>query len=405
MIASPVDIVKYWDVMGGIEGSRQPGRKVLSPDFVRGFFTLFVFLAAYHSLTPTLPLYLAQMGCDEREIGMLVGIGAIACLVSRLVAGGAVVRYSEKAVMIAGALFSALSFLAYVALAPFWPLFLARFLQGLAFACVDTAVLAFVVRVTPEKYRGQALGYSLAASPLAMAIAASLGVFLSDRYGYIFLFLACIALSLCSLLFALTVKGPRREDKGAQPVSAPGSRFIDLKVVVPAVVTFVNYFAGGALFTFIPLYGVECGIANPGFFFTAVAVMLFGGRIFGGRALGADKDKTIPVFLLMFAVALAVLSFSGTLLMFIVVGLIWGGALAFFVPASMAYALEYAGSSKGTALGTYQMFMDFGLAVGPMVMGMVLPYTGYPLMFLSLAFVALLDLAYFQFCVKQRKAR
>lgn len=382
----------------------RPGQKVLSPDFVRGFFTLFVFLAAYHSLTPTLPLYLAQMGCSEREIGVLVGVGAIACLVSRLVVGEAVVRYSEKSVMVAGALFSALSFLAYVVLAPFWPLFLARFLQGLAFACVDTAVLAFVVRATPERYRGQALGYALVASPLAMAIAASLGVFLSDRYGYTFLFVACIVLSLCSLLFALTVKGRGKDDRGTATVSASGSRFIDPRVVAPAIVTFLNYFAGGALFTFIPLYGVERGVANPGFFFTAVAVMLFGGRIFGGRVLVADKNKTIPVFLLVFAIALAILSFSGTLFMFVLVGLLWGGALAFFVPASMAYALEYADSSKGTALGTYQMFMDFGLAVGPVVMGMIVPCTGYPLMFLCLALIALLDLVYFQFYVRGRKA-
>lgn len=383
---------------------RQPVmQKAITSDFVKGFFALFAFLAAYHSLTPTLPLYLSSQGCDEREIGVLVGVGAIACMVSRLAAGGALTRYSEKSVMTAGALFSALSFLAYVLFRPFWPLFIARFLQGLAFACLDTAVLVFIVRATPERYRGQALGYALVASPLAMAIAASLGVFLSDRYGYVYLFLSCIGLSVCSLSFALTVKG-RKNDSPAAPVPASGPRFVDLNVVAPAVVTFLNYFVGGALFTFIPLYGASRGIANPGFFFTSVAIMLFAGRILGGRVLVASKDRTIPVFLLMFVIALAVVPFSHTVLMFVVAGLIWGGALAFFVPASMAYALEYAGSSKGSALGTYQMFMDLGMAVGPVVMGMVVPHTGYPLMFLSLALIALLDFAYFQLYVKRRKA-
>jgi predicted MFS family arabinose efflux permease len=381
-----------------------PGEKVVTPDFAVGFFALFTFLAAYHSLTPTLPLYLSTLGCDEREIGVLVGVGAVACLVSRLVVGGALARYSERVVMIAGALFSALSFVSYIVFHPFWPLFIARSLQGLAFACLDTAVLAFVINVTPERYRGQALGYVLVASPVAMAVAASLGVFLSNRYGYAFLFLSCMALSLCSLAFSCVVKG-RKIDKPGAPSSRSRSRLVDLGIVVPAVITFLNYFVGGALFTFIPLYGMNCGIANPGFFFSAVAVMLFAGRILGGRILVTyDKEKGIRVLLFMFVAALVMLSFSRTLFMFVLVGLIWGTALAFFVPASMAYALEYAGSSKGTALGTYQMFMDLGMAVGPVAMGMIVPFTGYRAMFLCLAAISFLNVGYFQFCVRRKKA-
>ena len=67
---------------------------------------------------------------------------AVASLISRLFAGGALARYSEKSVMAFGALLSALSFLAYTIFRPFWPFFIARFFQGCSFACLDTAVLA-----------------------------------------------------------------------------------------------------------------------------------------------------------------------------------------------------------------------------------------------------------------------
>lgn len=386
------------------DGIRQSStRKVLTPDFVRGFLALFAFLAAYHSLTPTLPIYLAKLGSREREIGLLVGVAGIASLLFRLVAGGALARYSEKSVMMVGALLSALAFLAYTLFRPFWPLLIARFFQGASFACLDTAVLALVVNATPERYRGQALGYVLLASPLAMAVAASAGVFLSNRFGYAVLFLSCIGLSLCSLLFSCTVR-KQKADRPHGAVSASSLRLLDPAIVVPAIVTFLNYFVGGALFAFVPLYGMYCGIANPGLFFSAIAVMLFVGRILGGRVLVAyDKEKTIPLFLSMFAAALLLLSFSRTLPLFIFVGLIWGAALAFVVPASMAYALEYAGSSRGTALGTYQMFMDFGMAVGPAAMGLVVPFTGYRAMFLCLALISLLNVAYFHFYVRGKK--
>jgi MFS family permease len=69
----------------------------------------------------------------------------------------------------------------------------------------------------------------------------------------------------------------------------------------------------------------------------------------------------------------------------------------------MAYAFEYAGSSAGTAVGTFRTLMDLGLALGPMIMGAIIPVTGYRGMFLCLALVTLISLAYFQFYVRKRR--
>jgi MFS family permease len=86
-------------------------------------------------------------------------------------------------------------------------------------------------------------------------------------------------------------------------------------------------------------------------------------------------------------IAMVTLSFSRTLPMFIFAGLVWGTGVAFIFPISMAYALDYAGLSGGTAVGTFRAITDLGLAVGPMVMGLIVPLTGYPVMFLCLAFI------------------
>jgi len=51
----------------------------------------------------------------------------------------------------------------------------------------------------------------------------------------------------------------------------------------------------------------------------------------------------------------------------------------------MTYALEYAGSSGGTAVGTYQAFVDLGMALGPAITGIIVPHTGYRVIFLCLA--------------------
>jgi len=71
----------------------------------------------------------------------------------------------------------------------------------------------------------------------------------------------------------------------------------------------------------------------------------------------------------------------------------------------MAYQLDYAGSSSGTAVGTFRALSDLGLALGPVLMGIIIPIAGYKAMFLCLAFISLINLSYFQFYVRKKGQR
>ena len=66
-------------------------------NFIIGFFAFFFFLSANQSLTPTLPIYLTKLGSNEREIGVLIGILAVAALASRLFVGRALLKYRKRA--------------------------------------------------------------------------------------------------------------------------------------------------------------------------------------------------------------------------------------------------------------------------------------------------------------------
>jgi predicted MFS family arabinose efflux permease len=166
---------------------------------------------------------------------------------------------------------------------------------------------------------------------------------------------------------------------------------------------FLQNFVWGGIIAFLPLYAINCGIKNPGWFFTANAGMLIMGRILGGRILDTyNKEKIISTFIFTSMAAMVILAFSKTLPMFILVGMIWGTGGAFFFPASMAYSLDYAGSSSGTAVGTFRALSDLGLALGPVLMGIIIPIAGYQIMFLCLALISLINLGYFQFYVRKR---
>ncbi len=393
----------HYGVMDSDEAtSRHIMRNFLVRDYVVSFLAFFSFLVAFHSLMPTLPLYLAKLGTGKREIGVLVGTIGIASLVCRLLVGRVLFKYAERVVMMGGAVLFALSFLALIVFRPFWPFFVVRLLQGLAFASLDTAVIAYAIRILPEAHRARGMGYFLMATSLASAVAAASSVFVVNLYGFTVLLLACTALSLCALLLSVKLKGETRRVVLPSPGS---SRFLETRILAPAVVSFLFFFSWAGVGAFFPLYSVECGVTNPGIFFSAASVMIVVVRLVGAKAFEIyPREKMIPTFVLVSMFGLLILSSSRTLPMFILVGLLMGTALAFLIPVSMAYALEYAGSSAGSAVGTYQASMDLGLALGPVIAGFIVLLAGYRVMFVCLAFTCLMNVAYFQFYLKKKGA-
>ncbi len=376
--------------------------------FVRGyvlsFLALFGFLCAFLVLTPTLPLYLEKLHSNAREIGVLIGTIGISALVARFLVGRVLRRYSERALMISGAIFLTLSFFVLIAFRPFWPFFFARVLQGVAFASLDTAAVAYVVRIIPPQLRARALSYFLLAPSLATAIAASSGVFVVNTYGFTVLLLACTAVCACVLLLCSRLK--KDMARAVEVSAAEEGLFIEPKILAPAIFSFLVFFAWAGVAAFFPLYAVRCGVANPGFFFSASAAMVIAVRLLGGKLLEVfRKEKLLPIFMVVYTASLVLLAASSTLTTFILVGLLWGIPNAFLAPLAMSYALEYAGSFDGTTVGTYQAFMDLGLALGPVAAGIIVPFTGYRIMFLCLAFASLINLGYFQFYLRRRSRR
>jgi MFS family permease len=378
-------------------------RNILTRDFTLGFLTYLSFLFASFTLIPTLPIYLERLGSNETEIGVLVGVYGASSLVFRLLVGKALLRYSEKAVMMFGAVLFAATFIACILFRPFWPFFIVRLFQGISLASVDTAAFAFIVSIVPKIYLAKGLGYFLAAVSIAMALCPPFGMFLINHYSSTILFLICSGLSICAFLFSSILK--KKESMEAEKrISGRKDSLLEWRVIAPAVVGFLHNFLWGAIMAFLPLYAIRSGITNPGLFFSAVAGMIITGRTLGGGILNAcNKEKIILTFIVTSMVAMVVLSFSRSLPMFIVAGLLWGTASAFIFPANMAFSFEYAGSSSGTAIGTIRALMDLGLALGPMIMGIIVPFTGYRIMFLCLALICLINLTYFQFYVRKRR--
>jgi MFS family permease len=377
-------------------------RKILTRDFILCFFTQFTFTFAAFSLIPTLPIYLSRLGSTEIEIGVLIGSFAVSSLFLRPFVGRALLKIPEKTFMIAGALLFAFTSIAYLWAPPFWPFLIVRVFQGIGFSLFTTASFTLIANISPEAHRGQSLGYFILAFTTSTALAPLLGMLLINRFSFTLLFLVCLGLSLCSLF--ITHKLGKRQVVPLQDSSIKDGFFLSRRALQPSITGFFPFFIWGALTTFFPIYAINHGVTNPGFFFSTVAITLILGRVFGGKILDLySRESLIMTCITPYIISMVILAFSKTLPMFILVAAIYGIGPAFLIPALMAYALDRGGSS-GPAMATFNGMADLGMSLGPMMMGLVIHSASYPIMFLCLAFTGIVDLNYFYFFVRKKGA-
>jgi MFS family permease len=380
----------------------QTVRKIFTRDFILVFFAQFTFIIVCHILIPTLPIYLSRLGSGETEIGVLIGSFGVSSLLFRPFVGRALLRIPEKNFMMIGAALFALTSAAYLFAPPFWPFLLVRVFQGVGLAFFNTAAFTLIANISPEIHRGQSLSFFFLAQNISLALAPAMGMLLINHFSFALLFWVCLGVSLSS--FFITHKLGRRQIPPSADSPNEGGLFLNWKALPTSIVSFCFYFIWGGIATFFPLYAIKNGVANPGLFFTALSIILILGRALGGRILDLySKERVILYFFSICVLSVVVLALSKTLPMFILAGVIWGVGAGFFNPAIMAYTLDRAGtSSRGPAMGTYTAFSDLGVSLGPATMGIIIPITGYPTMFLCLALVGIINLAYFHLFVRKR---
>jgi MFS family permease len=376
-------------------------QKVLTRDFILCFFAYFAFSSVFNILIPTLPIYLSKLGSNEVEIGILIGSFAVSSLVLRPFVGRALIKIPENTFMIAGALLFAIASVAYLLVSPFWPFLILRIFQGIGYAFFNTASFTLIANISSEAHRGQSLSNFYLAFNVSSALAPPLGMFLINQFGFTVLFLVCLGLSLCTLF--ISTKLGKRQIASLKNSPIEDGFLLSRKALPPSIAAFFPLFIWGALVTFFPLYAVNHGMSNPGLFFTASAIMIILCRGLGGKILDLySRERIILPCFTTYIISMVIIAFSKTQTMFILAALIYGIGPAFLTPALLTDALDRGGSSRGPIMGTFQAITDLGICLGPVVMGIIVQATSYPIMFLCLALFGIIDLNYFYFFVRKK---
>jgi MFS family permease len=369
-------------------------QKIITRDFSLNFFAQFSFSSASFVLIPTIPIYLSRLEAKGIEIGFLVGILNFCSLVPRLFIGRALLRIPERRFMIAGAVLYILSSAAYLIAPPFWPFLIVRIFQGIGLAFFSTASFTLIANSASDTHRGRIISYYSLSFNFAFAIAPYFGMLLINQFNFTVLFLVCTGLSLCTLF--TTIKLAKAQSYSEESESIRKQPLLSREAFPAATMAFMLNSIWGALGAFFPLYALAHGVANPGIFFAVFAITLILGRALGARILDShERKKVIVPCLITTVISLSMLTFSTTLFLFMVVAVILGAGWALLYPSLLIYAIEKSGSARGPAMGTFTALADLGTGLGPMIMGFILQWTNYSVMFLCLALTGVINFLFF----------
>ena len=356
----------------------------------------FLFFFSMHLLIAPLPLYIKEVGGEPSQIGLVVGMFALTAVLSRPLVGRLVDRWGRKPVMMIGSAIFILGPLFYTLARSVSSLFLARMFHGMGIAAFTTAYTTLASELVPPPRRGEALGLVGVAGPLSIMVAPPLGATLLSRLDFSLLFCLAALVAAFSLLTAVPIREAPRVSNSQKGLGfLPTLR--ERPVWVSCLLTMTVGLTYGSLNTFLPLFGVERGIANVGLFFTAYGLMTIIARMPLGRL--SDRVGRITVIVpaaVLLSLALAGLQVVGSVKLLIVVAVLYGLGLSGTWTALTALIVDQAPSEvRGMAVGLLFGGYDLGIGLGGAAMGPVAETIGYGGMYLLLGLIALAGVAAF----------
>ncbi len=360
--------------------------------FTRAFIALGVAELAYFIAQGLLigltPLFAeGELGADEVGTGVAIGAFALTALLLRPYAGRTADRRGRRAMLIGGAMLSAIAIAAH-AVVPNLLLFIGlRLVLGVAEAFFFVAGFAMVADLAPRGRAGEALSYNSLALYLGIAFGPAIGQILLDAGGFALAWIGGAALAAAAGFLALTLR------ETAEPSGDQGRLvLIHQRALLPSIGLFTGVAGMSGFLAFVPLYterSLDIGGAGP-------VLLMFGMIVVVTRVAFAKLPDRVPGFVLA-AGALAFIA-VGLIAMWLVqsvVGLYVGAALtalgvAFTTPAFFAAIIgRVSASERGVALGTTSLFIDLGFGGGPILAGIVAGMAGYPAGFAVSGLIAL----------------
>ncbi|HGA0511582.1 TPA: MFS transporter [Bacillus pacificus] len=189
--------------------------------FIQMTFAMLFLFTGFYLLVPTLPLFIKEIGGDESQVGLMMGMFTIAAVVIRPIIGGMLDQYGRRSFTIFGLIFFGLTMYSYnlattiILLAivvltlsnGLMGVMIAAILYGIGFGSAQPALQAAMLTIVDSSKRGVANASFFTEFDLGIGLGAILLGVVSQMFGYRILFAGSAISGLIALIiFVVLVK-------------------------------------------------------------------------------------------------------------------------------------------------------------------------------------------------------
>lgn len=372
---------------------------IWTKDFFTISFINFIIYLVYYLLIVIIAEYsMTEIGASPSQAGLASGIFIIGALIARMLTGIKINQYGEKKVLLIGLIIYSFMGLGYFFAHQIFSLLLVRFIHGFGFGIASVATGTMVAKIIPANKRGEGIGFYTLSTTLASAVGPLLGIFLIHRYSFNHLIGLAVSVLLLALIATLVTKFSLPTKHSSEMPQTKKHHFFEKKVLLISFVGACMGIAYSSIVSFISPYTADINLSKAGsLFFIVYSLAILCSRPIAGYIMDRYNENIImiPSFLL-FSLGLYVFSAANSAVAIFVAAAFIGIGFGTFFSSSQTIAIKSVSEERiGLATSTFLAIMDIGVGVGPFVLGGLVTMTGYRNIYLLMALLILVILAFY----------
>ncbi|NLD45941.1 MAG: MFS transporter [Clostridiaceae bacterium] len=359
--------------------------KLWTRDFIIDTIANFLLLIVHFMPLVTIAVYAADhYQASPGQTGLVAGIYIIGIVFGRNFAGNFIDRTGRKKTLYAGVSFFLITTVLYFAVTnSLILLYLVRFLHGASFGIAATATSTIAANIIPIARIGEGTGYYTMSTAIASAVGPFVAMLIIQKSSFnTILALATILMIMC-LVIVVFLKVPEvklTEEQLEASKKWSLENIIETSTVPIAIVAFLMGVAIGPVLQFLSAYVRIIDLVDAGsYFFLVYALAMVISRTFTGRWFDKKGENFVmyPSFCL-FALGLITLGLARQGSVFLLAAVLIGVGYGTFFSSGQALIIKLCEKHRtGLAISTFFCFLDSGVGLGTIILGLLIPLTGY----------------------------
>ena len=357
-----------------------PGREKI---FTKQFFLIFAALLftalVMYALMSTVTEYATALGSTATIAGLVSGIYIFGGLCSRIYSGNALEKIGWKKTALIFMSIHFISCLLYFLVNNVEFLLIVRFIHGIGFGASANAIVTIATAILPKKRFGEAFGYFMLGTTLAVGLGPYMGGLLYDHAGSTGCFLAASIFAALALLFICFIDvtsrdpGVNRDLIQKEEKSYSGlEKIFEYKAIPVSLFTALTSLGYVSILSFYRLYAVEADLVGAfSWFFIIYSIVLIVSRPIAGKIQDRYGDMIIcATGIIAQSVGLLLIALMPSALTVIVCAVC--AALGFGTLNSAGTTIVTRSTPehrRSYAVSTFFIFCDATMGFGPALLG------------------------------------